>query len=384
TGQVEPAADFLGICVRLQARGQHHHVHGNAAGEAKQRVFHADDELAFLARVEGPVGDFRDLAPYEVHSVVAQLLVELLEALAGGADVDVEVENLGVGVLFEQVRQLERVHAADARAPAVGFFVARSDAVDNGDRLGALAVAQHHFARGRPRGIHQPLDFQRRVDVGVDAVAVFRRPVRIEDLETGGENDGPHIDDLGAFLHLQVDRMALAAGVDAGLLALAGLEVDAGFRVDDRHLRNGLREGDIDRLALAQPHVEFVYELALLVDACLDALQAADTKVFHDVARLASHRHLEVADVPIHLGHFGVGPQGDIGMGAHRRHLRGQDAGGAIEGGEGLIELGHVAADGRFPLHQVDLLAGVGKRQGRVDAGDAAADHQNTGVDGNA
>ena len=71
-------------------------------------------------------------------------------------------------------------------------------------------------------------------------------------------------------------------------------------------------------------------------------------------------------------------------MGAHRRHLRGQDAGGAIQRGERLIELGHVAADRRFPLHQVDLLAGVGKRQGRVDAGDAAAHHQDTGVDGNA
>jgi len=47
---------------------------------------------------------------------------------------------------------------------------------------------------------------------------------------------------------------------------------------DDRHLRNGLREGVYDRLRLLSSHVEFVYELALLVDACLDALQAADTR----------------------------------------------------------------------------------------------------------
>ena len=62
-------------------------------------------------------------------------------------------------------------------------------------------------------------------------------------------------------------------------------------------------------------------------------------------------------------------------------HLRREDAGGAVQRGEGLVELGHVAADGRLALDQVDLLAGLGQRQRRVDAGDAAAHHQHFRID---
>jgi len=41
-------------------------------------------------------------------------------------------------------------------------------------------------------------------------------------------------------------------------------------------------------------------------------------------------------------------------------HLGGQDAGRAVESGEGLVELGHVAADRGSLLDEVDLEAGVG------------------------
>ena len=65
-----------------------------------------------------------------------------------------------------------------------------------------------------------------------------------------------------------------------------------------------------------------------------------------------------------------------LGWALHGGHLRRQDAGGAIERREGLVELGHVPADGRLAFHQVDVLAGVGQGQRGVDAGDAAAHHQ--------
>ena len=71
-------------------------------------------------------------------------------------------------------------------------------------------------------------------------------------------------------------------------------------------------------------------------------------------------------------------------MGLHGGHFRGEDTGGAVQRGEGLVEHGHVAADGGFTLDQVDVLAGVGERQGRVDAGDAAAHYQHVGINGDA
>ena len=68
-----------------------------------------------------------------------------------------------------------------------------------------------------------------------------------------------------------------------------------------------------------------------------------------------------------HLDHR-VLPDGD--------HLGCQDAGGAVERGEGLVEHGHVAADRAGALHEVHLLAAIGDLERRLDAGDASADHE--------
>ena len=73
---------------------------------------------------------------------------------------------------------------------------------------------------------------------------------------------------------------------------------------------------------------------------------------------------------------LGVRQQVDHLVLADRHHLRREDAGGAVERREGLVEHRHVAADGAGALDEVDLLAGVGDLEGRLDAGDAAADDQ--------
>ena len=66
---------------------------------------------------------------------------------------------------------------------------------------------------------------------------------------------------------------------------------------------------------------------------------------------------------------------------ADRHHLRREDAGGAVERGEGLVEHRHVAADGGLALDEVDLLARIGDLERGLDAGDAAADDERGGVD---
>jgi len=47
---------------------------------------------------------------------------------------------------------------------------------------------------------------------------------------------------------------------------------------------------------------------------------------------------------------------------------------GAVVGGEGLVELGHLAANGRLRLDQVDLEAPLGEIERGLHPGDAAAD----------
>ncbi len=49
---------------------------------------------------------------------------------------------------------------------------------------------------------------------------------------------------------------------------------------------------------------------------------------------------------------------------------------GAVVGGKGLVELGHMPADAGALFHQVDFESGCGKVQGGLDAADSPAHNQ--------
>ena len=257
--------------------------------------------------------------------------------------------------------------------------------MDDADGLGMVTVAQDHVTSRRAAGVDEPLDFQRGVNVRIAPVAVLRHPADIERLKPGRDDDRADGDFPKFLLLLEVDRLPIAAGLHAGLLALVrqdtALEVQADFRVDQHHLGRGLRERNVHRLALAEAFIEIVVEFGLLVDAMGDALLAAGAEVFQHVPRLAADGHLEVAHIAVHFHDLRVAPQRDVLVGADLGHLRSQNAGRAVQRREGLVELGHVPADGGLTLHEVNLLAGVSQRQGRVDAGDAAAHDQHVGMD---
>ena len=63
-------------------------------------------------------------------------------------------------------------------------------------------------------------------------------------------------------------------------------------------------------------------------------------------------------------------------MGGHLHQFRPQNADGAVQGGEGLVQLRHGAADAQGGLGQINLEAGVGQVQGRLAPPHAAAHHQ--------
>jgi len=64
-------------------------------------------------------------------------------------------------------------------------------------------------------------------------------------------------------------------------------------------------------------------------------------------------------------------------MPAHLHQFRGEDAGGTVVGGEGLVELGHDAADADVLFHQIHLQAGIGQIEGSLNPGDAGTDNHN-------
>jgi hypothetical protein len=86
---------------------------------------------------------------------------------------------------------------------------------------------------------------------------------------------------------------------------------------------------------------------------------AAGALVLVDITGLLGHGDLEVAHVPLDTIHFSVGQGLDIVMTAELDHLWCEDSRGAVIGGKGLVQLGHVAADAGPFLHQIDLEAGA-------------------------
>jgi hypothetical protein len=81
---------------------------------------------------------------------------------------------------------------------------------------------------------------------------------------------------------------------------------------------------------------------------------------------------LEVARLAVNFFNLGQGMDLDIGVPADLDQLGGNYSHGAIIGGEGLVDLGHFAADGRAFFHQMDVVTGVGQVQGGLYPGNAA------------
>ncbi len=192
------------------------------------------------------------------------------------------------------------------------------------------------------------------------------------ELEAGGNDDGADVLDNKLVFLGKVDRTG-AADLLADA-ALAALEVGAVLPVDDRGVGDRLGEGDIDGCPHADVLVEGVGDLLLGAFGHADAAAGAFAHV--DRAGLLPDGHLEVADIAVNVFHFAVGMEGDVGVIGRIDHLRGHDALGAVESREGFGELGHVAADGGVPLDKDDLMAAVGNIEGRLDAGDTAADDE--------
>jgi len=85
--------------------------------------------------------------------------------------------------------------------------------------------------------------------------------------------------------------------------------------------------------------------------------------------------HGEVTRLALHVQHFAVRQQSDIGVPPGLDQLGRDSAHGAVVGGEGLVELGHDAADADVLFHQIHLQAGIGQIEGSLNPCDAGTDN---------
>ena len=83
---------------------------------------------------------------------------------------------------------------------------------------------------------------------------------------------------------------------------------------------------------------------------------------------------MEVSDEALDRLYLGIRINVDFFILRRIDHLRRQDARRTVERREGLVDLGHFAANGRLFLDDIDLKARVRNVQRGLNTGDAAAD----------
>ena len=365
-----------GAVAGLDADRKNDHVNGHLDLGAEKGVGAHDHVLAVSVRVDLGHTAADVLRPVFLDSPAGELVI----AFAHGADV--HVENIGLGirdVVLGQDGLLRGVHAAEAGAevPAAGG-ISGPDALDEGDLLRFLAVGgAHDVTAGGAGGVEQALVLQRGDDVGVFASAVLLVHGPVHEVITGGGDDAADLFRDELILHLVIDGLCGAhLGADA---AFARGQLFAVLRVDAGAFGNGLRERDVDGRGLADVLIEVVGHV--LGGALFRAGAAAGALGPVNVGGALFDGDVEVADIAGHVLNLGARVEGDVGILGHVHHLGAENAGGTVNGGEGLVELGHLAADGGLALHEQDLDAGISAVKGRLNAGDAAADNQDALVD---
>jgi hypothetical protein len=99
------------------------------------------------------------------------------------------------------------------------------------------------------------------------------------------------------------------------------------------------------------------------------------TFVLNNVAGLFNQRYFEVSRFPLYSFNFGIGKNFYIGMPADLDQFRREYSDGAFIGRKGLIQLGHMAADGRRSVNQVNFKTGRSQIQGGLNTADSSADN---------
>ena len=97
--------------------------------------------------------------------------------------------------------------------------------------------------------------------------------------------------------------------------------------------------------------------------------------ILYNVSRLLGQGDLKVSCLPFHTVNFSKCQNLYVWMPADLDQFRCENSHGTIIGGKGLIKLGHMAADARPFLHQVNLKTGRGKIESGLNTADSASNY---------
>jgi hypothetical protein len=144
--------------------------------------------------------------------------------------------------------------------------------------------------------------------------------------------------------------------------------------INCHYRRYALREVHVNRLALAEPHVEFVGHLG---GALLDARAAGGALRRVNVARFLKDSYLEAVFLLVRARDFAVGEYLNVGMPTDIPELGREYSHRAVVGRESLVKLRHDPADAGLFLNEVGFRTHVGKVEGGLYPCYPAANHGN-------
>ena len=135
---------------------------------------------------------------------------------------------------------------------------------------------------------------------------------------------------------------------------------------------NGLSEIDMDGFILRY----FLIKLIRVFDrAIFYTGRTTRAFVLQNISGLFNQGYLEVSCFPLYTVNFSIGQDLYIGMPADLDQFGREYSDGAVIGGKGLVKLGHMAANGRCLVDQVNLKTRSGKIERGLNTADPSTDN---------
>jgi hypothetical protein len=99
--------------------------------------------------------------------------------------------------------------------------------------------------------------------------------------------------------------------------------------------------------------------------------------VLYNISGLFNEGYLEVSCFSFYTLNFSIGQNLHVGMPADLDQFGREYSNGAVVGGKGLVKLGHMAANGRCLVDQVNLKTSSGKIERGLNTADPSTDNHN-------
>jgi len=284
----------------IQADGQDHHLE-----------FLFLDTFIGRGIADGDIFGLRILFPYGYVASnksnagkIRRSLVEPFKILPKGTNIIMEYSTLRLGVmLLGQDHLFLVVRAAHAGAIAVLSLgnTSRANAGNPGDFVGMLQVGRtQDFSLVCSRGGQKPFKIHAGDHIGKLSVVIFLHFPGIKGLQTGSQNDRPHIDVHLLRLLFEIDGVRLADSLTESAFLL--LQVETAL-VNIGNQRKSLREIDVDGFIIGYILIKLIrilYRAVLRADGTTGAL------VLQNVSGLLSQCYSEISRLSDYTVNVGI------------------------------------------------------------------------------